>query len=115
MAGATKSFGAGVVDVYLVKTDSNGNLQWSNAFGGASSDAAYSVQQASDGGYLIAGYTDSFGAGDVDVYLIKTDLNGNCPEASNPSGDSSVPDPDSLVPDHDQSVPDNGLSVPTPG
>ena len=91
MAGATKSFGAGVVDVYLVKTDSNGNLQWSNAFGGASSDAAYSVQQASDGGYLIAGYTDSFGAGDVDVYLIKTDSNGNCPEASNPVRETAVP------------------------
>lgn len=64
-------------DIYLVKTDSNGNLEWSTAIGGLGYDIGYSVQQASDGGYIIAGATESFGAGSYDAYLIKTDDLGN--------------------------------------
>jgi hypothetical protein len=73
----TYSFGAGVYDAFLVKTDASGNIQWAKTYGGTNDDFAYSVQQTSDGGYILAGYTNSFGAGADDFFLIKTDTNGN--------------------------------------
>jgi hypothetical protein len=77
VAGTTNSFGAGWGDIFLIKTDANGNIQWAKTYGGTYGDKAYSVQQTSDGGYIVAGYTDSFGAGSGDIFLIKTDANGN--------------------------------------
>jgi len=77
IAGQTNSFGSGGFDVYLLKTDSSGNSLWSKTFGGINDDFAYSVQETSDGGYIIAAKTESFGAGNFDVYLIKTDANGD--------------------------------------
>jgi hypothetical protein len=77
VAGRTGSFGAGGADVFLIKIDANGNISWAKTYGGTYSDEAYSVQQTSDGGYIVAGYTNSFGAGNTDFFLIKTDANGN--------------------------------------
>jgi len=77
LAGATLSYGAGNYDFWLVKTDSNGNEEWNKTFGGSDLDAAYSAQQTSDGGYILAGWTESFGAGQRDFWLVKTDSNGN--------------------------------------
>ena len=77
MAGYTHSFGAGIGDFWLVKTDSVGNIQWNKTYGGIDSDGAESAIQTSDGGYAIAGATLSFGAGDWDFWFAKTDSDGN--------------------------------------
>lgn len=84
VAGRTWSFGFGGWDVYLFKTDANGSNLWSKTFGGTSDDFCYSAQQTSDGGYVLTGFTENFGSGLTDVYLIKTDSNGNsyCNETS---------------------------------
>jgi hypothetical protein len=77
VVGLTNSFGAGTEDIFLIKTDASGNLQWAKTYGGAIGDRALSVQQTSDGGYIVAGLTNSFGAGGLDIFLIKTDASGN--------------------------------------
>lgn len=64
-------------DIYLVKTDPDGNAIWSRTYGGSWRDEGHSVRQTTDGGYVIAGQTDSFGDGNEEVYLMKTDAEGN--------------------------------------
>ncbi len=77
VAGTTNSFGAGNQDILLIKTNAFGNVQWAKTYGEAGNDVAYSVQQTSGGGYIVAGTTNSFGAGGGDILLIKTNASGN--------------------------------------
>jgi hypothetical protein len=77
LAGVTFSFGAGSGDFWLVKTDTEGTMEWNRTYGGAGLERAHALVQTSDGGYALAGYTDSFGAGNQDVWVVKTDSNGN--------------------------------------
>jgi hypothetical protein len=62
----------GYLDVYLIKTDGDGNEEWSKTYGGNKDDYEYSVQRTSDGEYVVAGVTESSGAGSYDVYVVKT-------------------------------------------
>ena len=77
IVGKTRSFGAGMMDVYLIKTDSLGLAQWTKTFGGAQNDDGMSVRQTADSGFIVCGTTNSFGAGYADVYLIKTNSSGD--------------------------------------
>jgi hypothetical protein len=65
------------LDIHLVKTDDNGNQQWTQTFGGISNDEAYDIKSTLDGGYIICGETSSIGFGEEDAFLIKTDNLGN--------------------------------------
>lgn len=64
-------------DVFLIKTDGYGDTLWTRSYGGDLVDAGRSIRQTSDGGYIIAGFTTSFGAGGRDLYLIKADSTGD--------------------------------------
>ena len=77
ITGCRDCYGDTLGDVYLIKTDGSGIEQWNRTFGGAYNDVGISVQQTTDGGYIITGATYSFGNGNTDVYLIKTDGSGN--------------------------------------
>gem|GEM_PF-771989 len=77
VAGYTSSFGAGGNDVLVLKLDLLGNISWARTFGGSSNDFATSVLLTADGGYTVAGYTSSFGAGNNDILVLKLDAQGN--------------------------------------
>ncbi len=89
LAGYTESYGAGTQDVWLVKTDSSGNMQWNQTYGGANTDVANAVTKTSDGGYALAGSTQSYGLASQSFFLVKMDNAG--PSTPSPSPTSTPP------------------------
>lgn len=76
IAGYTWSEGAGNSDVLLIRTDAEGSQIWSKTYGGSGWEYGYGLCEASDGGYLITGYSTSWGNGSKDVLLLKVDEDG---------------------------------------
>jgi len=74
--GGTSSYGAGASDMWLIKTDASGQMEWNETFGGIMDESSDSLIQTTDGGFALAGGTDSYGAGESDFWLVKTDANG---------------------------------------
>ncbi|MBE0573179.1 MAG: hypothetical protein IH618_16680, partial [Ignavibacteriaceae bacterium] len=77
VTGTTSSFGAGGQDIWLIKTDENGDTLWTKTFGGTGNDRAANVVQTNDNGYAVFGTTNSYGNGGDDFLLWKTDSLGN--------------------------------------
>src|ERR1039458_2536636 len=76
MIGTTNSFGHGNTDFYAIKIDSSCKFIWSGCYGGNINEEGYSVIPTMDKGYAFVGFTDSYGAGGYDVFLVKTDSMG---------------------------------------
>jgi uncharacterized delta-60 repeat protein len=76
IAGTTKSYGKGSYDFYVTRLNSKGDKVWSNTYGGDKLDSAYGIDATKDGGFIIVGSTESYGAGNSDFYIVKIDANG---------------------------------------
>jgi hypothetical protein len=78
IAGHTRSYGAGALDFYFIKTDSLGDILWTHTYGGIYTDSCFAMIRSSDGGYVLVGQTRSYGVGGAgDVYIIKIDSLGD--------------------------------------
>jgi hypothetical protein len=77
VAGETYSFGNGNNDIFLLKTDKNGDSLWSKFYGGQNTDVAYDISVCHDGNFIVTGYTNSFGKGGFDAYLLKINPYGD--------------------------------------
>jgi hypothetical protein len=77
ITGRTDSQGAGGSDIYLIKTDSSGRMQWSRTIGGSGNEWANVVRQTPDHGYILAGETDSNNGRSFNIYVVRTDSSGN--------------------------------------
>ncbi len=79
VAGSTTSFGAGLLDVWVLKLEGDGTIAWQKSYGGQGTEEADSIQQTADGGYIVAGRTDSFGGGqgyEHDAWVLKLASDG---------------------------------------
>ena len=124
IGGYTNSFGAGDYDALIVKLDSSGNISWSKTIGGIDYDSIYSIQQTSDGGYIVGGETFSFDAGNDDALIAKLDSSGNCgncsfiqsvnPTVTSPSPTVTSPNPTVNSPSPTVTSPSPTVTSPTP-
>jgi uncharacterized delta-60 repeat protein len=88
VAGNSYSFtGSLQSDFWILKLSSNGDVEWQKTYGGSGEDNPYSIQQTSDGGYIVGGETNSFGVGYYDIWILKLSSNGDI-EWQNTYGDS---------------------------
>ena len=77
LAGSTDSFGAGGIDAWILRLDPSGNVQWQKTYGGSGTDWLNSIRETTDGGFVAAGGTDSFGAGMEDLWILKLSFSGS--------------------------------------
>jgi uncharacterized delta-60 repeat protein len=124
VAGRTRSFGVGDYDFWILKLNSDGDVTWEKTYGGTESDEANAVQETADGGYIVAGRTRSFGAGDYDFWVLKLDAKGRISRCSAGSKSSAtvsdslavvgnsdmVPQPSSAAPADTGVAPENTLA-----
>ncbi len=96
VGGGTESFGAGGDDVWVLKLDQDGTLQWQKTYGGQDDDSAVSIRQTSDGGYVVAGGTESYGAGDRDFWVLKLDEDGNIPGCPLAAASGAIVEPEGV-------------------
>lgn len=75
--GDTWSYGAGNADGWLVTTNAMGDLEWNQTYGGSGYDKAYAMIQSVDGNFTLIGTTSSYGSGEFDAWLVRTDVDGN--------------------------------------
>lgn len=77
LSGYTESYSVGGTDFYLIRTDENGDSLWSRTYGGVGNEEMPDIQQTPDGGYIAVGFTKSTPGGDYDIYVVRTDSNGD--------------------------------------
>lgn len=77
VSGSTQPSVGSPSDFWVLKLDEHGNIVWQKTYGGPDIDIAYSIQQTKDSGYIVAGNTHSFGAGQIDFWVLKLDEEGN--------------------------------------
>jgi hypothetical protein len=106
VAGDTRSYGVEGKDAFLLKLNPSGNLSWAKIIGGIGNERVTSIQQTPDGGYVMSGNTNSYGAGDLDFFLLKLDPSGDCPgcsliqdQTSNVSVSSPTPTVTEVIPE----------------
>lgn len=84
ITGETSNFGAGGTDMFIAKYTSDGTLSWSKTWGGASSESGRGIINISDGGYMVTGYTSSYGAGSADILMANYNSDGEMAGCSSP-------------------------------
>ncbi len=103
-AGYTNSFGKGNYDLWVMKLSPDGAIIWQKTYGGGNGDRTYSISETSDKGYVLAGYTESFGKGQSDAWVLKLDSNGDIAGSSDFTGASIASVADSGVSPSDSSA-----------
>jgi hypothetical protein len=77
VAGTESRFNNTERNICVLKVDSSGNVLWNHSYGGDQEDGAVTAQTTSDGGYIVIGYTASFGLGYMDAWLVRIDADGD--------------------------------------
>lgn len=73
----TFSFGVAYDDIWVIKINSDETLAWQKAYGGSGSEEGWSIVEITSGKYIVAGFTNSFGAGNYDFWILKLDPDGS--------------------------------------
>jgi hypothetical protein len=90
LVGFSDSYGVGLFDIYLIRTDRNGIILWSKVYGGSDTDMGMDLKQTADGGFILSSTTRSFSnTGYSQLCLLKTDSLGNL-QWSRAYGDSML-------------------------